>query len=120
MLAQALQHCVERLEMPSGVLCNAAPDFQRSIAPLMWLDGDEMLGSSLFGPADDRPGIPPMLEDEAVLLGDKPELQEALKVTTFPHECPETLKHKEPAKQSDTPSPPAPSAMASNSYSDWS
>ena len=38
----------------------------------------------------------------------------------FPHECTEAPKPKEPAKLSHTPSPPVPSAMASNSCSDQS
>ena len=55
-LTQALQHCAERLGMPPRVLCNAAQDLQRCMAPLMWLDRDEIVETLLLGPTDDGPG----------------------------------------------------------------
>ena len=104
--------------MPPGVLCNAAWDLKGCMAPLMWLGGDEIVEASLLGPANDGPGVPPTLEEEAVLLGDELEPQEAQEVTISLAECPETPKPKEPTEWSDVPSPPAPSSMASNSHSD--
>ena len=51
------------------VLCDAAWDLQRCMVPLMHLEGDEIMEALLLGPADDRPGMSPTLEEEAVLLG---------------------------------------------------
>ena len=42
-LAQALQHCAERSGTPHTVLCNAAWDLQKCMAPLMCLEGDEIV-----------------------------------------------------------------------------
>ena len=49
--------------------------------PLIQLDGDEIVEASLLGPINDRHVMPPTLEEEAVLLGDEPEPQEAQEVT---------------------------------------
>ena len=114
-LARAIQCCVERLGRPPRVLCRAEWDLQRCMAPLMWLDSDEIIEASLLGPANNRPITPPTTGEEAVLLGDEPEPQEALEVTTLPPEHPKTPKLEEAAEQSDTPSPPVPPPMASNS-----
>ena len=46
-LAKALQHCVERSWVPSGLLCNAVQDLQRCMEPLMYLKGDDMLEALL-------------------------------------------------------------------------
>ena len=60
----------------------------------------------------------PTPEEEAVLLGDEPEHQEA---TTFPWEhLEDILKLTEPVKWSDTLHPPTPSAVASGSSSNKS
>ena len=101
--------------MPPRVLCNAAWELQRCMAPLMWLDGDEILEASLLGPTDDGSGVPPTLEEEAVLLGDELKPQEA---TTSPLNAQKPPKLKNLPKQSDAPSPPAPLSMTSNSHSD--
>ena len=54
-LAQGLQCCTERSGTPSsGVLCKAVQDLQRCIAPLMWLDGDDIIEASLLGPGTDN------------------------------------------------------------------
>ena len=55
-LARALQHFVERLGIPSGVLCDAAQDLQRCMAPFMCLKGDDILEASLLGANDNEPG----------------------------------------------------------------
>ena len=44
---------------------------------LMQLDSDVIVEASLMGPADDGPRVPPTLQEEAVLLGDELESQEA-------------------------------------------
>ena len=117
-LAQALQHCAERSRMPSRVLCDAAWDLQRCMVPLMHLEGDEIVEALLLGPTDDGPRTSPTLAEEAVLLGDEPEPQEA---TTFPCEhLEETPKPEEPVEWSDAPCLPAPSAIASGSSSNQS
>ena len=74
----------------------------------MWLDRDEIVEASLLGATNDRPGVTPTLEEEAVLLGKELEPQEAQEATTSPPECLEIPKPKEPTKQSDGLSPPAP------------
>ena len=82
--------------------------------PLMQLDGDEIIEASLLGIIDNRPITPPTLEEEAVLLGDELEPQEAQEVTMSPPECPKTPEPEEPTEQSDSPCPPAPPPMASS------
>ena len=118
--AWALQCCVERSGMPPRVLCKVAWDLQRCMAPLMQLDRDESVEASLLGPTNDMPWMPPTLEEEAVLLGDEPELQEAQEVTTSSPECPQTPELEELTEQSDTPSLPVPSPPTSNSHGNWS
>ena len=68
-LARALQCCAERLELPTGVLCNAAPELQRCMAPLMCLNGDEIVEASLLEPMGNEPRNSLTLEEEAALLG---------------------------------------------------
>ena len=67
--------------MPPRVLCNAAQDLQGCMAPLMQMDGDEIVEALLLGLTDDRPRMSPTLEEEAILLGVNQEAQEA---TAFP------------------------------------
>ena len=101
--------------MPPGVLCDVACDLQRCMAPLMCLEGDEIVEASLLGPTDDESRMCPTPEEEALLLGDEPEPQEAKQATMFPCEHPgETPKSKEPVKQSDT-MPTSTSAIATGS-----
>ena len=117
-LAKALQHCAERLGMPPKVLCDVAQDLQRCMAPLICLEGDEIVQALLLGPTDDGPRMSPILEEEAVLLGGEPEPQEA---TVLPCEHPEeTPKPEEHVEWFDTPCLPAPSAIASGSSSNQS
>ena len=78
---------------------------------MMHLEGDEIVEALLLGPTDDRPRTSPTLEEEAVPPGNEPEPQEAIQ---FPCKHSEIPKPKEPAEQSDTPCPPAPSASASD------
>ena len=54
-LARALQHCAERLGMPSGMLCDVAWDLQRCMVPLMCLEGDAILEALLLGATDNKP-----------------------------------------------------------------
>ena len=87
-LVQALQHCAERLGMPPRVLCNEAWNLQRCMAPLMHLEGDEMVEALLLGSTNNGPRMSPTPEEEAVLLGDELEPQEAQEGTIFPLEHP--------------------------------
>ena len=83
----------------------------------MQLDGDKTMEASLLGPANDRPIMPLTTEEEAILLWDKQEAQEA---TTS---CPEYLEAAEPkglTKWADTPSTPAPSSAVPSSHRDQS
>ena len=57
-------------------------------APLMHLQGDDMLEASLLGAADNKPGMSSILAEEAVLLGD-PTPQVTHAATTHPSDCPE-------------------------------
>ena len=86
------------------------------MAPLICLDGDEIVKALLLGPAGDGPRTSPTLEEEAVLLEDEPEPQEAKEATTFSCEHPEeTPKPEEPVEGSDTLCQPVLSAVASGS-----
>ena len=76
--------------MSPGVLCEMVWDLQRCMVSLMQLDGDNIMVASLLGPADVGPRMPPTSEEEAALLGDEPESQEAQEVIISPPECPET------------------------------
>ena len=83
------------------------------MTPLMHLEGDKIVEDSLLGPADDGPRMSPTLAEEAVLLGDKPEPQDAQEAAVLPWEHPqETPEPKDTVKQSDVPCQPPPSAMA--------
>ena len=108
-LAQSLQYCVERLGTPSGALCNAAWYLQKCIAPLMHLDRDEIVKTSLWGLTDNGQGASPTLVEEVVLLKDEPEVQE---VTMFPHGDLGESNSEDPIVWSDALHPPAPSTEA--------
>ena len=72
------------------------------MAPLMHLEGDEIVEALLLGPMQMMDlECPHHLQEEAAILGDELEPQEA---TTFPYEHPEEIpKPKEPVEWSDTP-----------------
>ena len=59
---------------------------KRCMAPLMQLDGDEVLEASPLGHANHRYIMPLTMEEEAVLLVDELEPQQAPEVTTSPPE----------------------------------
>ena len=76
--------------------------------PLMWLDSEEIVEASLLSTTNGRPITPPAMQEEAVLLGDEQEPQEALEVTvtTSSSECPEVAEPERLTKWADAPSPP--------------
>ena len=82
-LAQVLQACTERSGAPTGVLCDSVTELQRCIAPLMCLNGDEIVEASLLEPAGKEVGMAPTSEEEAILLGKEPKLPEAPEATSF-------------------------------------
>ena len=47
------------------------------MVPLMCLNGDEIVEASLLETMDDKPRTSPNLEEEAVILGEELEAQEA-------------------------------------------
>ena len=79
-----MQQCAERLGAPTGVLCDTAQELQRCMAPLMCLNGKEIVEASLLELMDDEPGTSPTLEEEATLLGEELEMHEAQDATTSP------------------------------------
>ena len=81
--AKALQHCMERLGAPSGVLCSTVRDLQRCMKPLMCLKGDNVLEALLFGATDNEPGVSLILA-EATLLGGDSAPQEVQEIITHP------------------------------------
>ena len=88
-LVRTPQHCVQKLGVPSEVLCDAAWNLQRCMVPLMHLKGEDILGTSLLGAADNEHGMSLTLEEEATLLGDDAKSQEAWEITTHPPNHPE-------------------------------
>ena len=100
-LAQALQCSVERSGMLPRVLSDAVQYLQSCIAPLM---DSNMIVSFMVGPTDNRPIMSPTSEEEAVLLGDEPQPQDAQEVTMSSPECPEIPEPEEPTEQADIPS----------------
>ena len=62
--------------------------------PPIQLDSDKIIEASLFGPINDRPIMPPTSEEEAVLLGNEPELQEALELPHLPLNIPKSRNQR--------------------------
>ena len=96
--------------MPPGVLCNATRDLQRCMTPLMHLDADKIVEASLLGLQDEGSRMLQTSQEEAVLLEKGPEAQGA---ATPPHKSVVESHSEESIKQSNTPHPPASSAIAS-------
>ena len=81
------------------VLCSAAMDLQRYMAPLMCFKGDDILETSLLRAADNEPGESPTLPEENTLLGNDPTSEETWEITTHTSNHPkETSKPKEAAR----------------------
>ena len=49
-LARVLQACAEESGFLTGVLCDAVWELQRCMAPLLALNGDEIVEASLLSP----------------------------------------------------------------------
>ena len=84
------------------------------MAPLICLNGDEIVEALLLEPRDDEPRTSPTPEEEATFLGEELELQQTQEATASPHECMETPEPEEPTKQFGTPVTPAPLSMTSH------
>ena len=77
--------------------------------------------ASLLEPADEEPGMSPTLAEEAVLLRDEPESQEAQETAVLPCEHLEDApKPNYTVEWSDASCMPVPSAIASNASSNQS
>ena len=73
-VAQALQACTEESGAEWGVLCLAIRELQQCMAPLMTINGDDMMEASLLGAGEEESGPTPTLDEEIALLveGDGP------------------------------------------------
>ena len=72
------------------------------MAPLMSLNGDDIVEALLLEPMGNELRTSPTLEEEATLLGEELEPLEAPEVTAFLQEYPETPKPEEPTEWIDT------------------
>ena len=88
-LGKALQHYVEKLGVPFGVLCNVVQFLQRCMEPLMHLEDYDIPEASLLKATDNEPGAFPTPVEEATLLGKELTPQEAWETTTHPPDHPE-------------------------------
>ena len=68
-LAQALQVCTEVSVAKTGILCEAARELQQCMAPLMTLNGDDVVEASLLRPTGKELGPSPTPEEKTTLLG---------------------------------------------------
>ena len=87
-------------------LCDMVWEVQRCIAPLVGLNGDDIVEASLLEPTGYEPRTSPTPEEEADLLGKDLELPKASEAVASLQECPETLYPEEPTKQINTLSIP--------------
>ena len=112
-LTRALQASIEESGFPTGVLSDAAWELQWCMAPLLFLNGDEIVEASLLRPIEGEHGTSPMPEEEAAFLGDiKPDIKPNIKPDIKPPQVPEQLEIHEqvqPTEQTATPTAPIPS-----------
>ena len=101
-LAQALQACNEASGAKRGILCKAARELQQCMAPLMTLNGDNIVEASLLRPTREELGSSPSPEEEVVLLG-KEDGPLAVPDPTPTHV--EIPRFVEPAEQTTAPVP---------------
>ena len=69
-LARVLQVCAEASGSKPGVLCGAVRELQQCMAPLMTIDRDDVMGSSLLRFVEEESGPSPTPEEEITLLGE--------------------------------------------------
>ena len=119
-LARTLQAHAEESGCPTGVLCEVARELQQCMAPLLALNGDEIVGASLLQSMEGECRTSPTPEEEAALLGDiKPDIQSDVKPNIEAPQVPELLEICEQAQSAEQtiaptasplspPSPPSP------------
>ena len=59
-LVRALQACAEVSGAKTGILCRAIQELQQCMAHLKTLNGDDVMKASLFRPAKEESGHPPL------------------------------------------------------------
>ena len=64
-VARALQACAEASRAKWGVLCRAIRELQQCMAPLMTINGDDVMEASLLRPVEEESGPVPTLQEEA-------------------------------------------------------
>ena len=98
-LAKMLQACTEKSEFPTEVLSGAAHELQQCMAPLLVLNGDEIVEVSLLRLIEGECRTSPMPE-EATLLGDiKPDITHDIKCKIESPRVSEQLQICEPLLQ---------------------
>ena len=85
--------------------------------PPMSLSGDGIIEASLLEPMGEECKTSPILEEEAIFLGEEPELLEAPEAAAFLPECLEIPGPTEPTKQINDPTTPALPSTTPQPYS---
>ena len=106
-LTRILQCTAERSWALTQVLCDAAQELQKCMAPLMCLYGDEIVEASSWSQQVTNLGPPPPWRRKLPSWGEEQELPEAPEANASLQEHQETPKSKEHTKQIDVPSTPA-------------
>ena len=115
-LTRALQACTEESGFPTGVLCDVAWELQQCMAPLVVLNGDEIVEASLLRPIEAEHRTFPTPEEEATVLGD---IKHEMKCKIGLHPVPEQLEiceQVQPAEQIAAPTASLPSPPSQPSH----
>ena len=73
-----------------GALCIVAQELQKCMAPLMNLNGDDIVEASLLELIGNELRTSPTLEEDAALLGEELKPPEVPEAAGSLHKCPET------------------------------
>ena len=68
-LARVLQACAEVFGTKWGILYRAIRELQQCMAPLVTINGDDVMEASMLRPVGEESGPSPTLEEETTLLG---------------------------------------------------
>ena len=104
--------------MLTGVLYDVVQELQMCMAPLMNLNGDDIVEALLLEAMRNEPRTCPIPEEEATLLGEELELPDTPEATASLQECPETPVPKEPTKWINAVNIPADVAPTSKPHHD--
>ena len=66
--SQGTEACAEASKAKQGVLCRAVREFQQCMAPLMTINGDDIMEASPLRPVEEELGPSPTPEEETTLL----------------------------------------------------